>query len=157
MMSTEDDRICDRGKKIEDMVCTRYCTACGACDLMMNKEDYIDEQHYNSDLYHTLLHRSRICPMYGPCLAGEEMKYDTCTPIERSVADFKKQTLRPTTDEFDTYIRPKKSSVRRRTRKGLSAVQDKTIRNSRSKSAFRISKKRSSIRKVRWGDKLDSH
>ncbi len=86
MQSVEDAAICDRHTdQTQNVVCRRYCAICGACELvdLVSKEKKDSERQLRdeSDLYHTLKHRQKICPMYGPCPAGQEMSIDdTCVP-----------------------------------------------------------------------------
>ena len=71
MQSFEDNIICDRTKKA---VCEKYCAVCGACVSVSMGQNLRNKKYLD-----TLEHRRKICPMYGPCPAGQYMStYDTC-------------------------------------------------------------------------------
>ena len=105
MQSVEDEAICDRrtDQTQNSAVCRRYCAVCGACELVelvsKDKKDSQRKLRDESDLYHTLKHRQKICPMYGPCPAGQEMSIDdTCAPIlsedRQEVTDVSRSSVR---------------------------------------------------------------
>ncbi len=89
-ISTINDIICDRNKKV---TCSRFCSTCGACESVLHREEYEDPLQYKSDRFRTLQYRKKVCPMYGPCPEHREMSiYDTCKPTRKPSLSRKKKT-----------------------------------------------------------------